>query len=170
MKKMLLSVVAAAVLSTGMAHAADGVEKKINLVATINDAIYVSKPDGKSWYTTEELYAKDYTQTEFASNVLPVRIFSKAEKVDVSLVQAVVIHKDDGAEFQNVVVNFAGKTLPASGSANTITQTTVANGGFDNIYDLQILADAPTMVGGASADANNGQYQGDLVMLFEPKP
>ncbi|WP_114192395.1 CS1 type fimbrial major subunit [Edaphovirga cremea] len=167
MKKILLSVVAAAILSTGMAHAADGVEKKINLVATINDAIYVSKPDGKSWYTTEELYAKDYTQTEFASNVLPVRIFSKAEKVAVSLVQAVVIHKDNGAEFKNVVVNFAGEPLPATG-VNTITQTTQVSGNYDNIYNLQILADAPTMVVGDPAETNNGQYQGDLVMLFEP--
>ncbi|WP_411705963.1 CS1 type fimbrial major subunit [Edaphovirga cremea] len=165
MKKILLSVVAAAILSTGMAHAADGVEKKINLVATINDAIYVSKPDGKSWYTTEELYAKDYTQTEFASNVLPVRIFSKAEKVAVSLVQAVVIHKDNGAEFQNVVVNFAGAELPEPGNVTTITQTTSLNGGFDNIYDLQILADAP---GASTVESNNGQYQGELVMLFEP--
>ncbi|WP_411705592.1 CS1 type fimbrial major subunit [Edaphovirga cremea] len=169
MKKILLSVVAAAILSTGMAHAADGVEKKINLVATINDAIYVSKPDGKSWYTTEELYAKDYTQTEFASSVLPVRIFSKAEKVDVSLVQAVVIHKDNGAQFENVVVNFAGEALPATG-VNTVTQTTQVSGNYDNIYNLQILADAPTMATGANADANNGQYQGDLVMLFEPQP
>jgi hypothetical protein len=167
MKKILLSVVAAAILSTGMAHAADGVEKKINLVATINDAIYVSKPDGKSWYTTEELYAKDYTQTEFASNVLPVRIFSKAEEINVSLVQAVVIHKDDGAQFQNVVVNFAGEALPEPGNVNTITQTTALNGGFDNIYDLQILADAPAA---STIESNNGQYQGDLVMLFEPKP
>jgi hypothetical protein len=169
MKKILLSVVAAAILSTGMAHAADGVEKKINLVATINDAIYVSKPDGKSWYTTEELYAKDYTQTEFASNILPVRIFSKVADVNVSLVQAVVIHKDNGAQFENVVVNFAGAELPATGS-NTVTQTTVANGGFDNIYNLQILANAPTMAVSDPADTNNGQYQGDLVMLFEPKP
>lgn len=169
MKTILLSVVAAAILSTSMAHAADGVEKKINLVATINDAIYVSKPDGKSWYTTEELYAKDYTQSEFATNILPVRIFSKAAKIDVSLVQAVVIHKDNGTQFQNVVVNFAGVALPAAGTPNSVTQTTQVGVNYDNIYNLQILADAPTMTA-PDVTSNNGQYQGDLVMLFEPKP
>lgn len=169
MKKILLSVVTAAILSTGMAHAATGVQKNINIIATINDAIFVSKPDGSTWYDTEELFARDYTQTSFASNDLPVRIYSKSADVQVSLVNPLTVHRNDGVQFANVVVNFAGQTLAAPGGTKTdVVQTTVANGGFDNTYTLKITADAPATLSGTAAA--NGQYQGDLVMMFEPKP
>ncbi|RDS99995.1 fimbrial assembly protein, partial [Burkholderia contaminans] len=62
----------------GMAHTAqaDTVSKKVTLTAQINDGIFVSKPDGSTWYGTEELEANDYTQTKF-SKTLPVRVYTK---------------------------------------------------------------------------------------------
>ena len=163
MKKILLSVVAAAVLSTGMAHAA-GINKEIAIVANINDAIFVSKPDGSTWYDKEELFAKDYTQTSFASNDLPVRVYTTDTEVNVSLVQPLTVARADGAQLSNVAVSFAGKAV-AQGTPLKITQTTTAPGGYDNTYTLKITANAPTNATGST----NGAYQGDLVMLFEPK-
>ncbi|MFC0227484.1 CS1 type fimbrial major subunit [Serratia aquatilis] len=164
MKKILLSVVATAILSAGMAHAATGVEKEITIVANINDAIFVSKPDGSTWYDKEELFAKDYTQTEFASNDLPVRVYTTDNEVNVSLVQPLTINRADGAQLSDVVVNFAGKAV-VQGTALKVMQTTTAPGGYDNTYTLKINAKAPTNATGST----NGAYQGDLVMLFEPK-
>ena len=164
MKKILLSVVAAAVLSTGMAHAAQGVKKEITIVANINDAIFVSKPDGSTWYDKEELFAKDYTQTEFASNDLPVRVYTTDDEVNVSLVQPLTVSRADGAELSNIAINFAGKPV-VQGTALNVKQTTPMNGGYDNTYTLKISAKAPTNAAGST----NGAYQGDLVMLFEPK-
>ncbi|AHG21051.1 hypothetical protein Z042_16680 [Chania multitudinisentens RB-25] len=165
MKKILLSVVAAAVMSTGMAHAATGVQKEITIVANINDAIFVSKPDGSTWYDKEELFPKDYTQTEFASNDLPVRVYTTQNEVNVSLVQNPIIARNDGAQLADVGVSFAGKPI-VQGTALKITQTSIAPGGFDNTYTLKINAKAPTNAGATT----NGSYQGNLVMLFEPKP
>lgn len=166
MKKVLLSAMAVAVLSSGFAQAADGVKKDITIVANINDAIFVSKPDGSTWYDKEELFAKDYTQTQFASNDLPVRVYTTATDFSVSLVQPLTVARADGAELKNVVINFAGKPV-VQGTPVDITQTTAMNGGYDNTYTLKINAEAPTI---AAPGTTNGQYQGDLVMLFEPKP
>lgn len=167
MKKILLSVVAAAVLSTSMAHAATGINKKISIVATINDAIFVSKTDGSTWYDKEELFASDRYQTKFASNDLPVRIYSTSSKVDVSLVQPLTVARADSAELSGVNVNLGGKDL-STGTPAELTQSTPVTGGFDNTYTLKITANAPTNV--AAGATKNGDYQGDLVMLFEPKP
>ncbi|WMT16662.1 CS1 type fimbrial major subunit [Serratia fonticola] len=164
MKKILLSVVAAAILSSGVAHAADGVKKEITIVANINDAIFVSKPDGSTWYDKEELFAKDYTQTEFASNDLPVRVYTTDNEVNVSLVQPLVVSRADGAQLSGISINFAGKAV-VQGTPLKVMQTTTAPGGYDNTYTLKINAKAPTNATGST----NGAYQGDLVMLFEPK-
>ncbi|MHA7848229.1 CS1 type fimbrial major subunit [Serratia sp. D1N4] len=164
MKKILLSVVATAILSTSMAQAADGVKKEITIVANINDAIFVSKPDGSTWYDKEELFAKDYTQTEFASNDLPVRVYTTDNEVNVSLVQPLTVARADGAQLSNVAISFAGKPV-VQGTPLKVTQTTTAPGGYDNTYTLKINAKAPTNAAGTT----NGSYQGDLVMLFEPK-
>ncbi|NCG51957.1 CS1 type fimbrial major subunit [Serratia fonticola] len=163
MNKIILSAVAAAILSTGLAHA-EGVKKEITIVATINDAIFVSKPDGNTWYDKEELFAKDYTQTEFASNDLPVRVYTTDDEVNVSLVQPLNVVRADGAQLSSVAVTFAGKPV-VQGTVNKVTQTTKAPNGYDNTYTLKINAKAPTNAAGST----NGQYQGDLVMLFEPK-
>ncbi|AHG19477.1 hypothetical protein Z042_07500 [Chania multitudinisentens RB-25] len=167
MKKILLSVVAAAILSTGMAHAAEGVKKEITIVANINDAIFVSKPDGSTWYDKEELFAKDYTQTEFTSNDLPVRVYTTDNEVNVSLVQPLTVNRADGAQLSDVAISFAGKPV-VQGTALKVIQTSVAPGGYDNTYTLKINAKAPTNI--AAGTTTNGAYQGELVMLFEPKP
>ncbi|WP_260428284.1 fimbrial protein [Burkholderia sp. Bp9031] len=72
-----------------MAHTAqaDPVSKKITLTAQINDGIFVSEPDGSTWYGTEELQATDYTQRKFEKS-LPVRIWSTSADVNVSLAQS----------------------------------------------------------------------------------
>ncbi len=74
------------------------------------------------------------------------------------------INRADGAQLSNVVVNFAGKTV-VQGTPLKVMQTTTAPGGYDNTYTLKIDAKAPTNATGST----NGSYQGDLVMLFEPK-
>ncbi|WP_024914037.1 CS1 type fimbrial major subunit [Chania multitudinisentens] len=164
MKKIVLSTIAAAILSTGMAHAANGVKKEITIVANINDAIFVSKPDGSTWYDKEELYATDYRQTAFASHDLPVRIWTTDDEVNVSLVQPLTVSRVDGAQLADVAITFAGKPV-VQGSALNIKQVNGVAGAYDNIYTLKINAKAPT----AATGGNNGSYQGDLVMLFEPK-
>ncbi|MCO7509288.1 fimbrial protein [Serratia fonticola] len=167
MKKILLSVVAATILASSMANAAPGINKKISIVATINDAIFVSKPDGSTWYDTEELFASDRYQTTFASNDLPVRIYSTTDKVDVTMVQPLTVSRADSAQLDGVKVTLGGKEL-STATAAELTQTTPVTGGFDNTYTLKITADAPTNV--ATGISTNGDYQGDLVMLFEPMP
>ncbi|MEZ2760149.1 CS1 type fimbrial major subunit [Providencia vermicola] len=167
MKKLLLSAIAISILSGGLAHAAEGIKKDITIVATINDAIFVSKPDGSTWYDKEELFAKDYTQSKFASKDLPVRVFTTNPDFTISLTQPLTISRNDGAQLNNVQVVFAGKAV-TDGALTEIKQTTTSTGGYDNTYTLKINAEAPTNV--AAGSTTNGQYQGDLVLLFEPKP
>lgn len=168
MKKVILLVAATAIFTNGFAQAAEGVKKEITIVANINDAIFVSKPDGSSWYDKEELFAKDYTQSEFASKNLPVRVYTTGTEVNVSLVQPLTIARADGSALTNVMINFAGKPV-VKGTPVKVTQTTIAPGGFDNTYTLKISAKAPVAAPGGGTGSTNGQYQGDLVMLFEPK-
>ncbi|MFV9064472.1 CS1 type fimbrial major subunit [Serratia fonticola] len=167
MKKILLSVVAAAILSSSLAHAAPGINKKISIVATINDAIFVSKPDGSTWYDTEELFASDRYQTKFASNDLPVRIYSTTDQVNVTMVQPLTVVRGDSTQLSGVKVTLGGLEL-STATAAELTQTTPVTGGFDNTYTLKINADAPTAA--VTGTSTNGDYQGDLVMLFEPMP
>ena len=90
---MKLSNIALAMAMTlsfaGAAHAAtktDSVSKKITLTAQINDGMFVSKPDGSSWYNTEELEPTDYKQKQF-SKVLPIRVWTKNADFNISLAQ-----------------------------------------------------------------------------------
>ncbi|MBN3787642.1 fimbrial assembly protein [Burkholderia sp. Ac-20353] len=154
----------------GVAHAApktdNQVSKKITLTAQINDGIFVSKPDGSTWYSTEELQAEDYTQKKFNAN-LPVRVWTKNADFNISLAQPLKMSSGK-YEMQNVKVSLssqAGDKDVTFGTAQKITQVTSGNGGFDEIHDLKIAVDAPAQVGEVST---NGSYSGDLVMLFEP--
>lgn len=164
MKKVLASILSLAALSSGVTYAAEGVKKEITIIANINDAIFVSKPDGSTWYDKEELFAKDYHQTEFASRDLPVRVWTTNDEVNVSLVQPLTVSRYDGAQLSDVAVTFAGKKV-IQGTPVNIKQTTTTVGGYDNTYTLKISAKAPA----GSLSSTNGSYQGDLVMLFEPK-
>ncbi|MEK7886882.1 CS1 type fimbrial major subunit [Burkholderia contaminans] len=153
----------------GIAHtaqAADSVSKKITLTAQINDGIFVSKPDGSTWYGTEELEANDYTQTKF-SKTLPVRVYTKNPDFNIWLKQPLKMSNGD-YEMKNAKVTIgaaAGEAEVKYGAVQKVTQTVAGNGGFDEIHDLKINVDAPTMVG---TNSTNGSYSGDLVMVFEP--
>ena len=152
----------------GMAHTAqaDTVSKKITLTAQINDGIFVSKPDGSTWYGTEELQATDYTQTKFEKS-LPVRVWSKNADFNVSLAQPLKLASGK-YEMKNAKVTLSGNAGDSEvkfGAAQKITQVTSGNGGFDEVHNLKINVDAPTKVGEIST---NGSYSGDLVMVFEP--
>ncbi|KVL37828.1 CS1 type fimbrial major subunit [Burkholderia sp. MSMB1835] len=152
----------------GVAHTAqaDSVSKKITLTAQINDAIFVSKPDGSTWYGTEELDANDYTQTKF-SKTLPIRVWSKNPDFNISLAQPLKM-SSGYYEMKNPTVSLtssAGDNEVKFGAVQKITQTVTGNGGFDEIHNLKIGVDAPTQAGTVST---NGSYSGDLVMLFEP--
>ncbi|WP_175911473.1 CS1 type fimbrial major subunit [Burkholderia metallica] len=152
----------------GMAHTAqaDTVSKKITLTAQINDGIFVSKPDGSTWYGTEELNATDYTQAKF-EKTLPIRVWSKNADFNVSLAQP--LKMSSGAyEMKNAKVSLSGNSGDAEvkfGAVQKVTQVTAGNGGFDEIHNLKINVDAPTQVG---TNSTNGSYSGDLVMVFEP--
>ncbi|MBU9143334.1 CS1 type fimbrial major subunit [Burkholderia multivorans] len=155
----------------GLAHAAPAndnqVSKKITLTAQINDGIFVSKPDGSSWYSTEELEAVDYKQAKF-QKTLPIRVWTKGADFNVSLAQELKLSSGNGYSMVNPVVTLASaagsKTL-AFGKQEKITQVVTGNGGYDELHDLTIAVDAPTAVGNRST---NGSYSGDLVMVFEP--
>ncbi|VWB23051.1 CS1 type fimbrial major subunit [Burkholderia metallica] len=152
----------------GMAHTAqaDTVSKKITLTAQINDGIFVSKPDGSTWYGTEELNATDYTQAKF-EKTLPIRVWSKNADFNVSLAQP--LKMSSGAyEMKNAKVSLTGNGGDAEvkfGAVQKVTQVTAGNGGFDEIHNLKINVDAPIQVG---TNSTNGSYSGDLVMVFEP--
>ncbi|MCA8252710.1 fimbrial protein [Burkholderia sp. AU31624] len=152
----------------GMVHTAqaDTVSKKITLTAQINDGLFVSKPDGSTWYGTEELSATDYTQTKFEKS-LPVRIWSTNADVNVSLAQPLKLASGK-YEMKGVKVALSGNsgdTEVKFGAAQKFTQVTSGTGGFDEVHNLKISAEAPAKVGEVST---NGSYSGDLVMVFEP--
>jgi len=152
----------------GIAHTAqaDTVSKKITLTAQINDAIFVSKPDGSTWYSTEELNATDYTQSKF-SKTLPVRVWTKNPDFNISLAQPLKM-SNGNYEMKNAKVTIgsaAGAADVKFGATQKVTQVVSGNGGFDEIHNLNINVDAPTMVG---TNSTNGSYSGDLVMVFEP--
>lgn len=147
-----------------MAHA-DPISKKIMLTAQINDAIFVSKPDGSTWYSTEELYADNYKQTHF-SRTLPVRVYSTKADFNVSLAQPLQMISGK-LMLQNPSVVFGASDF--THASQKITQTTPGAdaGTFDQTYDLKIGVDGPTV---AAGESRNGSYSGELVMLFEPAP
>jgi hypothetical protein len=152
----------------GMAHTAqaESVSKKITLTAQINDGIFVSKPDGSTWYGTEELEANDYTQTKFSKS-LPIRVWTKNADFNISLAQPLKMSSGN-YEMKNAKVTLgstAGDSEVKFGAVKKITQTTSGNGGYDEVHNLKINVDAPTKVG---TQSTNGSYSGDLVMVFEP--
>ncbi|WP_330996107.1 CS1 type fimbrial major subunit [Burkholderia diffusa] len=167
MKKIVMAVGVTTMLFGAVNVAqADTVQKKITLTATINDGIFVSKPDGSTWYGTEELDPNDYTQTKF-SKKLPVRVWSKNANFNVSLAQPLKLSNGQ-YEMPNAKImmgSMAGDLEVKFGSVQKITQTVQGNGGYDEIHSLAINVDAPTKKGTVST---NGSYSGDLVMVFEP--
>lgn len=167
--QLLLALGMGSVL-VGMVNAAplpaDTVSKKITLTAQINDALFVSKPDGSTWYGTEELDANDYKQKQF-TKTLPVRIWSKNADFNASLAQPLKM-SNGSYEMVNAKVSLGsaqGEKTLSFGTAQKITQVVSTNDGFDEVHNLNISVDAPTMAGTLST---NGSYSGDLVMLFEP--
>ncbi|WP_454693515.1 CS1 type fimbrial major subunit [Achromobacter aegrifaciens] len=156
----------------GMAHAAP-VSKTITLTAQINDAIFVSKPDGSTWYGTEELEAKDYKQTEF-SKTLPIRVWTKtATAVNVQLARPLQM---SNGQYQmtdaKVSIGNSNGSDPVEvkfGSAGKVSQTTKTADGYDELHDLKISVKAPIKAANSNV-STNGSYNGDLVLLFEPIP
>lgn len=165
-------IMAAAFLTAGAANAEtkseSSVSKKITLTAQINDGIFVSKPDGSTWYNTEALEPDDYKQTHF-SKVLPIRIWTKNPDFNVSLAKPLKM-SSGYYEMLNpkVVLNTAQGDLDVVEAAPVkVTQTVTADGGFDAVYNLKIDVDAPPTAADGKPSIN-GSYSGDLVMLFEP--
>ncbi|KVQ36839.1 fimbrial assembly protein [Burkholderia cepacia] len=165
-KLVLALSITGALFAVAQTAQADSVSKKITLTAQINDGIFVSKPDGSTWYGTEELDANDYTQTKF-SKTLPIRVWTKNPDFNISLSQPLKM-SSGYYEMKNPKVKLtsqSGDSEVKFGAVQKITQTTSGNGGFDEIHNLTINVDAPTQVG---TQTTNGSYSGDLVMLFEP--
>lgn len=145
---------------------ANTVSKKITLTAQINDALFVSKPDGSGWYGTEELDADDYKQTHF-TKTLPVRIWTKNADFNASLAQPLKL-SNGSYEMVSAKVTLGsaqGEKTLSFGSAQKITQVVSTADGYDEVHNVNISVSAPTKVGTLST---NGSYSGDLVMLFEP--
>ncbi|KVC86686.1 fimbrial assembly protein [Burkholderia ubonensis] len=152
----------------GVSHTAqaDPVTKKITLTAQINDAIFVSKPDGSTWYSTEELEPVDYTQSAF-SKTLPIRVWTKNPNFNISLAQPLKM-SSGYYEMLNAKVTLTsnkGDSEIKFGSSQKVTQVVAGNGGYDEIHNLKIDVESPKSNGSVST---NGSYSGDLVMLFEP--
>lgn len=165
-------IMAAAFLTVGAANAAtkpdNSVSKKITLTARINDGVFVSKPDGSTWYSTEELDADDYKQKHF-SKVLPIRVWTKNPDFNVSLAQPLKMSSGN-YEMLNpkVVLNTAQGDLDVVEAAPVkVTQTVATDDGFDAVYNLKIDVDAPPAAA-VGKPSTNGSYSGDLVLFFEP--
>ncbi|MDX9668006.1 CS1 type fimbrial major subunit [Pseudomonas sp. P5_152] len=165
--KLLLALgIAGTLISAAHAAPTNTVSKKITLTAQINDALYVSKPDGSTWYSTEELEPTNYTQSEF-KKTLPVRVFSKNSEFNVSLGQQLKM-SNGNYEMVSPTVTFgsaAGDKAVTFGAQQKITQSTKVGSDYDEVHDLNISVTAPTKVG---TNSTNGSYSGDLVMIFEP--
>ena len=141
--------------------------KKITLTAQINDAIFVSKADGSTWYGTEELEAADYRQKSFSKS-LPVRVWTKSADFKVSLQQPLKM-SNGFYEMKNAKVTFssgAGENEVKFGAPLSVKQVTSTADGFDEIHNVVVNVEAPTKTAGGPE--TNGSYSGDLVMVFEP--
>lgn len=154
--------------STGVTNAAptNQVPKTIHLTAQINDSLFVSKPDGSSWYDVEEIKPVDHTQKQFAKT-LPIRVWSKNESFKMTLAQPLKM-SNGNYEMPNAKITIdtsAGAKALVTGTALEIKQTSKSGTEYDQVYNLNITLDAPTTAGSIST---NGNYSGDLVMLFEP--
>lgn len=165
-------IIATTLLVTGAAHAEkkseNSVSKKITLTAQINDGIFVSKPDGSTWYNTEKLEADDYKQSHF-TKILPVRVWTKNADFNVSLAQPLKMSSGN-YEMLNpkvVMTTADGDKEIIEGSAAKVTQTVKTAEGYDNVYNLTIGVDAPQPAG-EGKPSTGGSYSGDLVMFFEP--
>nr|WP_175801598.1 CS1 type fimbrial major subunit [Burkholderia anthina] len=167
LNKIILALgMSAALVGMAQTAQAEPVSKKITLTAQINDGIFVSKPDGSTWYSTEELTPNDYTQSKF-SKTLPVRVYTKSPDFNISLAQPLKL-SNGNYEMKNTKVmigSAAGDSEVKFGAVQKVTQTVSGNGGFDEVHNLKINVDAPVMVG---SNSTNGSYSGDLVMVFEP--
>ena len=165
LNKIILAI-GLGVAAVGIANAAT-VSKKITLTAQINDAIFVSKADGSTWYGTEELAPADYRQQSF-SKTLPIRVWTKSSDFKVSLQQP--LKMSNGVyEMKNAKVSLtsgAGTGEVKFGSALTVKQVTSTADGFDEVHSVVVNVDAPTKT--ATGPDTNGSYSGDLVMVFEP--
>lgn len=155
-------------ISAGVAHSGPNsqVPKTIHLTAQINDSLFVSKPDGSSWYDVEEVKPVDYKQQKF-SKTLPIRVWSKNETFKVTLAKALKM-SNGNYEMPNAKITIdtsAGAKELITGTAVPIKQTTKSATEYDQVYNLNVNLDAPTAVDSLST---NGSYSGDLVMLFEP--
>lgn len=166
LNKILIALGLAGAL-VGMAHAAP-VSKTITLTAQINDAIFVSKPDGSTWYGTEELEAKDYKQEEF-TKTLPIRVWSKVPAFRVSLAKPLQLSSGpyQMTNASVAITHVAGEKVLAFGTPQDIPQISSRNGGYDEQHDLKISVKAPTKPA-PNSPSTNGSYSGDLVLLFEP--
>lgn len=165
-------IIATALLVTGAAHAEkktdNSVSRKITLTAQINDGIFVSKPDGSTWYNTESLEADDYKQKHF-SKILPVRVWTKNSDFNVSLAQPLKMSSGN-YEMLNPKVVLAtadGDKEIVEGAATKVTQIIKTADGYDEVYNLMIDVDAPPAAGNGKP-GTGGSYSGDLVMFFEP--
>ncbi|WP_322066307.1 CS1 type fimbrial major subunit [Burkholderia ubonensis] len=168
--KLILTLCVSGVLA-GIAHAdqpsTQAVVKKIRLTAHIGDSIFVSRPDGSAWYDVVELIANDSTQKTF-SKTLPIRVWTKTPDFIVTLARPLRLANGD-AEMTNARVTLTaadGTSVVAPDTVRKVTQVRPGDdGGFDEIHNLKISANAPARNGAARA---NGSYSGDLVLLFEP--
>jgi hypothetical protein len=165
LNKIILAI-GLGVAAVGIANAAS-VSKKITLTAQINDAIFVSKADGSTWYGTEELEAADYRQKSFSKS-LPVRVWTKSADFKVSLQQPLKM-SNGFYEMKNAKVTFssgAGENEVKFGAPLSVKQVTSTADGFDEIHNVVVNVEAPTKTAGGPE--TNGSYSGDLVMVFEP--
>lgn len=142
------------------------VSKKITLTANINDVIFVSKPDGSSWYATEELDADDYKQQKF-TKTLPIRIFTSGADFNASLAQPLKMSNGsyEMVDAKVFLSSAQGDKELSYGTTQKITQVVSTSDGYDDVHDVNISVSAPPKNGALST---NGSYSGDLVMLFEP--
>lgn len=173
--KPLLTIVGGLLFFSGMVHAQEthpGVVKTIKITANISDSIFVSRPDGGGWYSTVSLAATDGTQKSFAADI-PVQVWTTTPGVSVSLVHPLDLTRTDAAyKMEQVNVKFgdgsgAGKDLGAGDASQTFVQKVKMGNGYQSVYHLQIKANSPTT---ADRAITQGDYTGDLVMLFEIPP
>ena len=164
----LAGAFAGTALAATPAEISKSVTKSITLTAQINDAIFVSKPDGSTWYGTEELEPEDHKQLKF-SKTLPIRIFSKAPGINVKLAQPLKLSNGhlEMSNAQVILTHAAGDETLAYGTQKAITQVVKTDGGYDEIHNLEISVDSPKQSG---TQTTNGSYSGNLVMVFEPIP
>lgn len=155
MKRMLLAL-PLALLTLGTAHAADPIEKQVQVIATVPTAAFYVEPVGGSWMNDPQELPWNSFQSAFGTIDKQLQVKSTVGPISAYLLSPAVI--SDGANNIDLDVKVAGTSLVTT-STEVISASQAAPGAT---VGFQIAAKEP-----ATGTFTPGSYQGLVSMVFE---